>query len=648
MEAFLKEDPALTKGSQRIMNDKKLVKTLAATVRDDADFHPHSFPAGMDRKFSKAPDEEVAHWFLQSLDDIERRGYEGNVYSRDGVNSDWIVKTYLAGTSNWEDVVGNLNMVLNSWYLLKNRNQLEPQHKELSQFKSINQLNSTIQHHYGPALKAAADAAKKNALRKTSKTIPLVDNDDYKIQVPLNRIGSMLIADGAGWCTANAEYAGHWNHYANRAMLFVVLPYEQDEETGEKTFVSKEVTVRQGARAGQKLETIDKFQFDTGSGDFMDIGNAPVNPPSIIATKWPYLYDDIVTALRTKKGQIEGAFEALSKDPALQSDDQKIKVYDVDKQIKDLDIFVNKGYLTKKKRPSQQEMDNAAGEQPQIGQAPAQQPPQEQQMESIRDLARTMLEDITLGHIVRSFKPVNTDGEESPMTYGEDNLDEDEFSECAGVDAAKDRLAQALGGQQDAVDEDEDMGDAGAGAQSATGGGGSLGSVGAGGGGGQYPTGTAPTMPESINNKGNQVMENVDKDVAAMLNSLKKYDKLNESVLGMVTLSMARPQVAEGWDEDQAKKEKLKAPPEEVNIEEELDEAGPAKHEIPAAFRKEKGGDWKTTKAELDTEADKSPTTKKGLENLKAQKGIKETADPEILAWMNRFSKLGNMKGYGR
>ena len=79
-------------------------------------------------------------------------------------------------------------------------------------------------------------------------------------------------------------------------------------------------------------------------------------------------------------------------------------------------------------------------------------------------------------------------------------------------------------------------------------------------------------------------------------------------------------------------------------------EAGPDKSSVPAAFRKEKGGDWKTSKADLDKEAGKSPTTKKGLEDLKAKKDIKESnqVDPEILDWMNRFSKLGNMKGYGR
>ena len=157
-------------------------------------------------------------------------------------------------------------------------------------------------------------------------------------------------------------------------------------------------------------------------------------------------------------------------------------------------------------------------------------------MESIRELARMMLE-------------------------GRDLDEEDEIDEEGELDAA------ATGGE--------------------------LGSMGGGAGpsgGGQYPPGTAPTMPESFNHKGTEIMEEIDKDVAAMLKSLKKYDRLVESCAPVL---MARPKpyvaetkeaeedveedIEEGWDEDQAKKEKLKAPPEEVNLEEEdeqLDEAG--------------------------------------------------------------------------
>ena len=95
-------------------------------------------------------------------------------------------------------------------------------------------------------------------------------------------------------------------------------------------------------------------------------------------------------------------------------------------------------------------------------------------------------------------------------------------------------------------------------------------------------------------------MENVDKDVAAMLQSLKKYDKLVEScapVLGMKTLNEKKPDFLD-FDKDEDKKEPM-------------------------------------TKALKDKDEDK-------------KEDVKEGADLEVLEWMQRFSKLGNMKGYGR
>ena len=93
-ETFLTE-AALTKGSQRVLADKKMVAGLADAMRDDAASHPQNFPPNSKRTFQKAPDEELANWFLENLDKIEREGYEGTVYSRDGAYSDWIVRRYI-------------------------------------------------------------------------------------------------------------------------------------------------------------------------------------------------------------------------------------------------------------------------------------------------------------------------------------------------------------------------------------------------------------------------------------------------------------------------------------------------------------------------------------------------------------------------
>jgi hypothetical protein len=151
--------------------------------------------------------------------------------------------------------------------------------------------------------------------------------------------------------------------------------------------------------------------------------------------------------------------------------------------------------------------------------------------------------------------------------------------------------------------------------------------------GGQYPPGTAPTMPESIEHQGNDIMEEMDKDVAAMLASLKKYDKLNESVLGMVTLSKAKVVEAEEVEEDAVDDFKAK---------------GGQVKELPYKADKEEKGKSMGSKHY----GKGGQGTKGAVSGLKARvnsnESVTEAADADVLAWMTRFAKLGNMKGYGK
>jgi hypothetical protein len=411
---------------------------------------------------------------------------------------------------------------------------------------------------------------------------------------------------------------------------------------------------------------IEKYQFDTGSGDFMDITNNNVYPTSVIAERFPYLYSDIEHALKTNKEKIEADFAKYSEDPAMAgSTDTSIKKYDIDKQLKDLEVFRKKGHFTDKIRPKEKtQASEPSAEQPQ--KVPTEQEPQPEQgqqpMESIRSLARQMLEEYDL--------------------------------------------------EEDDEMEEDDSEDTGIAPPSKTGGG--LGSMGGGAGptgGGQYPPGTAPTMPESAvneapgiapksmmtsiarwysvhgdqltlsaairkfaklpanapvyfddadlvygdqtilpralvnpqytiqdavnainqhNNQGN-IMENVDKDVAAMLASLKKYDKLTESV-APVLMARPKPVVTEEEKEDKNPWEKL---------------ASDKKDDEEKTSKTHKGGTvTKTEKGLVHKAADKKVDEKKEVEEDKEK--VEEGADQEVLAWMGRFAKLGNMKGYGR
>jgi len=524
-ESFLIEATALTKGSQRVMANKNLVRDLADTMRDESRSHPGNFPLGSNKTFQKTPDEELARWFLESIDAIEKEGYEGTVYSRDGVNNEWIVRRYIAGSHNWEDLTGVMNMNLRDWYGLKNRSELDARHSDLLKFKSVRDVGAYMNTHYKSKLERMRDASKNAARNKLAKSVKLVDNDDYRIYTTLNRAAGCALGLGTQWCTANSNSGAHFHSYTAKAMMFQLFVYAKTPD------ISGELVNITDTNGKKELNDQQKFQFDAGGPSFMDILDHPVRP-EFVKKQFPFLYTDLSRALLANKEKIEKAFEELSIDPTLQHDDFKIKTYDLEQEIKKLNAFRNRGYFTDLVRPPQKPIEVKDPKlnielKPEV---------KEDFMTSIRELAEEMLQE---EDVVAKSK--------IPAKQRKDTGDKDWKLSKADLDkeasAANDRLENRK----------KDRG----------------------------------ITKEEIQ---------MDKDVKAMLRSLKQYDKLNESIF-FSTLSEKKPD----WLQDS-----------------------------------EKNAEKKEGKDTCDEE------------DADEKEDVKEGADRDVIEWMKRFAKLGDMKGYGR
>lgn len=375
-EALLFEN-ALSKGSQRVMNNAKMIPDLADAIRDDVRSNPSVFPAGSKQKFQKASDEELANWFLENLDKIERAGYEGTVYSRDGVNNEWIARRYIAGSHNWEDLIGVMNMNLRDWYLLKNRNMLDAAHQDLFKFNGVRDVGRYLSTHYHDKLKQVRDAAAQAAVKKIAKTAKIVDNDDYTIYTVFNWAGARAVGMGTQWCTANSEQDTNYKNYASKAMLFQMFPKDAEETNIHK--------------GGKVITGPEKYQFDAGSHSFMDISDTPVKA-SAIREKFPYLYYDLVRSLSDNKSKLQTAIDDMVNDPAMGSPPAKVMPYKIDDEIRKLKYFIEAGFFTDKKRPPKEEL---PGDVTQSLPSPVQQPPEgNQQMENVDKDVAAMLESL--------------------------------------------------------------------------------------------------------------------------------------------------------------------------------------------------------------------------------------------------------------
>ena len=358
IEAILKEN-TLTKGSQRVLTNKSMVPDLADAVRDDARAHPHNFPPGSAKTFQKASDDDVAKWFLEQIDKIEREGYEGTIYSRDGAYNEWIVRRYIAGSHNWEDLIGVMNMNLRDWSLLKNRNMLEPGHTDVPKFNSVRDVGKYMSTHYHDKLADIRNAAALAAVKKQSKTAKIVDNEDYKIYTVFNWAGARTVGNGTQWCTANSTNNTNYNNYSKNGMLFQLFP--KNPETVDKV----------GSVVQKRTTGPEKYQFDAGSGSFNDIADDRV-PAAIISKKFPYLYSDLVSGLNQHKEQLQAAVDEMSSDEKMNTPETKVKHYNIEDEIKKLKMFVNTDYFTDKIRPKKSaeepEQQSQSVKEPQQGQ----------------------------------------------------------------------------------------------------------------------------------------------------------------------------------------------------------------------------------------------------------------------------------------
>lgn len=262
---------------------------------------------------------------------------------------------------------------------------------------------------------------------------------------------------------------------------------------------------------------------------------------------------------------------------------------------------------------------------------------------------------VKLGNIIQKFVPADQSGEESPLTNGQENLGEEgwydpsmddvefggpldrdnELISDEEMDEAMDMIGQIKYMQEIGLSRasrsfsendmavmnlstlkkayDEVMGkvsEEGAGEDLDTGFEPSQGTE------ITYSPGIADATPESIQQR-DTTMENIDKDINTWLERFKAYDELRAS----------------------------KMPVMEKKVTEEDEEGNP--WEKLASDKKEKDEVGKETKTHKGGTVTK---TKTGLIHKKADESVEvsESADPEVLEWMTRFSKLGNMKGYGR
>jgi hypothetical protein len=319
--------PPLTQGAQKVLADEILVAKVAEQLRDDL-----TVPANLARDFEKKSDEEVAEWFVRELDRFERQGYGGVIYGRNGQFHLWTAINYGEGRDVWEDVEGIMPEALRDFVILKNRKLLDIRHNDIQKFKGPRVLSRYMLQHYEGKLAGIRQDAELAGLVKNARSVKIVDNEDYRVYVLLNRGAACAFGKGARYCTANSKSDFNWKNYSSKGAIFGLVP---------KAAEDKQITID-----GRPMQVKEKYQFDGPSRSFKEPSDLDMDP-RVIKEKFPYLWTDIEKGIKEHQAEIENP--RGEDDP----DNLEILVYDVDKELQKLKSGLA-SYWTDKVRPKPQ------------------------------------------------------------------------------------------------------------------------------------------------------------------------------------------------------------------------------------------------------------------------------------------------------
>jgi len=207
----------------KIGKDPKMAKMLAIAFR-----HDNTLPKSTIAKLGPRPsDSDVLNAWSELLDTTLSGNNYGDL-SSDGKFDEWLTRLYINGIADYEDINGEGGDALGAWKALSTRGKLRPEDQDFNKFKSIKQLQRIRNDpKYRQELERIKDQEHINKMKREAKEVVVLDNERYRVIVPLN-YGSCYSTDKGGgyipnFCTGSSQGATWFQRYAPDGMIVNVV-----------------------------------------------------------------------------------------------------------------------------------------------------------------------------------------------------------------------------------------------------------------------------------------------------------------------------------------------------------------------------------------------------------------------------------------
>jgi hypothetical protein len=278
----------------KIVKDPKLAKMLALMWKHDG-----TIPPNLIAKLGPKPsDQDIAKTFGEIIDTSLANSALGDL-SSDGKFDDWLMRLYVSGHNDYEDITGEGIDALGRWKALSKRGFLKPQHQDFNQFKNITQIQIMLQDpEYIKKLRRIQDDATIEKHKREKSDTVLIDDDRFFVIIPFNYGACYTFNNAYGvtanFCTGSSSGLRWFQDYSPRGPIVGIFDKNNPEDKNGKWQFH--------APTNQLVNAQQDLRWDRNAND------------RAFAKLFPGLMKRIVQAMNDKAEEINSKSQALAPD----------------------------------------------------------------------------------------------------------------------------------------------------------------------------------------------------------------------------------------------------------------------------------------------------------------------------------------------
>ena len=270
--------------AQKIIRDPRTLKMLSIAWK-----HDHSLPLNLVAKLGHQPTpEQIAN----AWDDLLTETFATTTQYGDVPISrfaDWLIKLYINGVADFEDISGEAKDSLAVWLALSTRGLLMPSDQDFNRFTNIYRLNQIKNKpKYAQELRRIKNAEIIEKHKRERKETVIYQDDRFRVTVPFNYGACYTFnnAEGfnANFCTGSSNGLTWFDSYAPEGIIVSITDKSNiNDKNGKWQFHTK------------RRELVNATQDDRG--------NLPVNDQRF-AKLFPGLMKKIVAGIESHANEI--------------------------------------------------------------------------------------------------------------------------------------------------------------------------------------------------------------------------------------------------------------------------------------------------------------------------------------------------------